>query len=148
MAKLEDIRKKREGLQAELDRLMAVEKAEAETALRKLGADMLAEIEKLGYNAWTYEADGEDGLKIRVNKKRSPASAKVGQEIIVKDKDGNIRGQFKSGAEAVRTLGIETPSSSFSAPRLLESKGFTVEYVKADKDKDKTKTEGEDEKTD
>lgn len=120
--KIEDLRKKKEALEAELTKIREQEKAEAEKKLKDHAQALLKELKAIDYTAWALDAD--DGFFIRIGKKRVSASSNEGHEITVVAPDGKSH-DFNSGAEACRHLGLSFEGNS--AVRVLKSKGYKVE---------------------
>lgn len=118
--KIEELRKKRETLEAELTKLKEQEKDEVEKKLKGHAQTLFKELKTIGYTAWAY--DDADGLFIRIGKKRGSVSS--AKEITVVAPDGKTHA-FKSGADACRHFGLSFEGNS--AVRVLKSKDYKIE---------------------
>lgn len=124
---LESIRKKREELEKQLAGMIAEEKAISEVKIRDLAIALITEIKALGYSGWLFEEEIEGGLNIRItHKKIGSLVSRKGKQISVTDKDGNVK-YYDSGAKACDDLGLKHIGNS--APRVLKSHGYIVDYV-------------------
>jgi hypothetical protein len=118
---LDDLRKKRESLEAEIVKIRDQEIEQAERTLKEHAEVLLKEIRRLGYGAWAYE--GKDGLFIRIGKKRA-SGGDNGHEVTI-TKEGKAIGTFSSATKAAEHLKLDTGKDS--AVRVLERYGYTIE---------------------
>lgn len=125
--KIEELRKKRMALQVQLEAIQAEEQAMAEKRLRELAEEILDEVKNLGYGAWAYEPDGEDGLKVKITRRRSGSLGIAGQVAVITAPDGKVY-TFSSAAKGARHFGIDLKGAS--GPAVLRAKGYDVVYTK------------------
>lgn len=115
---IEDLKKKKEKIEAELAKVKDMEKNEIEKGLKTIAQTLLKECKAVGYDSWVFDSD--DGLSIRVGKPKSPSK---GHALKVSAPDGKSY-EFKSGADACRHFNIDYAGNS--ALRVLKVKGFKV----------------------
>lgn len=117
---LDELRKRRETLEAEIAKVREQETMEAERALRGHAEALLKEAEKMGYGSWSFD---NGNLSLRISRKRSGGSNGNGQQVEVKKDDKGI-GTFASAKKAAEHLKLDTKKDS--AVRVLERHGYTV----------------------
>ena len=126
---LDEIRKKREAMELELNTLKAQEQAETDRELRELAEKLITAV-KILYpsSGWKFFPEGDQwgGFKVKVVREATGTLGKKSRTVIVINAKGE-RAEYDSCKAACDALRIDTHKGSCKAT--LVRHGYTVEYV-------------------